>query len=104
MVVWLILFVVAVMPEVIKCGLRVVRGADWEWGDQDGGEGYVGTVIEVGGQGSSKNPSGTVTVVWDSGARGNYRAGFKGKYDLRIIDNAPVGENFPLLCVGFFVK
>ena len=29
-------------------GLRVVRGPDWEWGDQDGGEGHVGTVVEVG--------------------------------------------------------
>ena len=26
-------------------GLRVVRGPDWKWGDQDGGEGCVGTVV-----------------------------------------------------------
>ena len=24
-------------------GLRVVRGPDWKWGDQDGGEGGLGT-------------------------------------------------------------
>ena len=29
-------------------GLRVVRGPNWSWGDQDGGEGHVGTVVEVG--------------------------------------------------------
>ena len=26
-------------------GLRVVRGPDWKWGDQDGGKGCVGTVV-----------------------------------------------------------
>lgn len=26
-------------------GLRVVRGPDWKWGDQDGGEGSVGTLV-----------------------------------------------------------
>ena len=25
-------------------GTRVVRGPDWKWGKQDGGEGHVGTV------------------------------------------------------------
>lgn len=29
-------------------GLRVVRGSDWKWGDQDGGEGCAGTVVECG--------------------------------------------------------
>lgn len=27
--------------------LRVVRGPDWEHGDEDGGEGHVGTVVGV---------------------------------------------------------
>ena len=27
--------------------LRVVRGPDWEHGDEDGGEGHVGTVVKV---------------------------------------------------------
>ena len=26
------------------CGTRVVRGPDWKYGKQDGGEGHVGTV------------------------------------------------------------
>ncbi|KAJ8960892.1 hypothetical protein NQ318_020191 [Aromia moschata] len=25
-------------------GARVIRGPDWKWGKQDGGEGHVGTV------------------------------------------------------------
>jgi hypothetical protein len=28
-------------------GLRVVRGPNWKWGTQDGGEGFVGTVIGI---------------------------------------------------------
>ena len=28
-------------------GTRVVRGPDWKWGKQDGGEGHVGTVSRV---------------------------------------------------------
>ena len=72
-------------------GLRVVRGVDWEWKDQDGGEGFVGTVVEVGGHGSSKSPENTVDVVWDTGVRANYRAGVNGKDDLRVLDSAPAG-------------
>jgi Mib_herc2 len=88
------LCIAVLMSDVAACGLRVVRGADWEWGDQDGGEGCVGTVIEVGGQGGSKNPKQTAVVLWDSGSKGNYRLGYQDKYDLRVIDNAPAGESF----------
>ena len=28
-------------------GLRVVRGPGWKWGEQDGGEGSVGTVVDI---------------------------------------------------------
>jgi len=89
----------------IAVGLRVVRGDDWQWKDQDGGEGFVGTVVEVGGQGSSKNPDNTVVVVWDSGVRANYRAGYEGKDDLRVLDNAAVGkqQHFTFLNVRRFV-
>ena len=31
-----------------EVGVRVVRGPDWQWEDQDGGEGFCGTVVEVG--------------------------------------------------------
>ena len=70
-------------------GLRVIRGPDWRWGDQDGGEGGVGTVIHIGGgsavegeaAGSAADPSaspeGTVVLQWDNGLRTNYRIGHK---------------------------
>jgi len=73
-------------------GLRVVRGVDWQWKDQDGGEGGVGTVVEVGGHDGSSNPEKTVVVVWDTGVRAKYRAGYRGKDDLRVLDNAPAGS------------
>ena len=65
-------------------GLRVVRGPDWEWGDQDGGEGFVGTVagLEEGG--------GGVIVQWDMGQRSSYRCGKDNKFDLRVLDSGPI--------------
>jgi hypothetical protein len=35
-------------------GLRVVRGSDWDFDTQDGGEGFVGTVVGV--VGNAQNP------------------------------------------------
>ena len=32
--------------QIIYPGTRVVRGPDWRWEDQDGGEGSVGTIVE----------------------------------------------------------
>lgn len=63
-------------------GARVVRGPDWKWGKQDGGEGHVGTVR------SFESPE-EVVVVWDNGTAANYRC--SGAYDLRILDSAPTG-------------
>ena len=73
----------------VEVGLRVVRGPDWQWGDQDGGEGHVGTVVEVG---EVSNDNGRPVVVqWDCGQRCRYRCGVGGKYDLRVLDSAPTG-------------
>lgn len=68
-------------------GARVVRGPDWKWGKQDGGEGHVGTVR------SFESPE-EVVVVWDNGTAANYRC--SGAYDLRILDSAPTGKPLPL--------
>ena len=76
----------------VEVGLRVVRGKDWNWGDQDGGEGRVGTVIEVGGQGGSRNPDKTAVVLWDNGTKANYRMGYQCADDLRVLDSAPAGK------------
>ena len=69
-----------------------MRGPDWKWQNQDSGEGHVGTVVEIGKPGSTTSPDKTVVVQWDSGSRTNYRVGYQGAHDLRVIDNAPIGE------------
>lgn len=56
------------------------------------GDGHVGTVVEIGKAGSATSPDKTVVVQWDSGSRTNYRVGYQGAYDLRIFDNAQIGN------------
>lgn len=70
-------------------GARVVRGPDWKWGKQDGGEGHVGTVR------SFESPE-EVVVVWDNGTAANYRC--SGAYDVRILDSAPTGNFTFIFC------
>lgn len=77
--------------------MRVVRGHDWKWGNQDDGEGHVGTVVEIGRQGSTTTPDKTVVVQWDSGTRTNYRTGYQGAYDLLLYDNAQIGKTSAIL-------
>ncbi|XP_031846434.1 E3 ubiquitin-protein ligase mind bomb 2 isoform X2 [Nomia melanderi] len=96
----------------LEVGLRVVRGQDWEWDDQDGGEGHAGTVVEIGkppsfgNSASSPNPSDrtpdkTVIVEWDHGSRSNYRIGYQGAYDLLVFDNAATGvKHAHIICDG----
>ena len=74
-------------PTMEPCvGLRVVRGPDWKWSEQDKGEGNLGTVVDV-------RSDKWVSVQWDHGSRANYRAGDSGAYDLCVYDNAPAGES-----------
>ena len=81
----------------MEVGVRVVRGPNWCWEDQDGGEGSVGTVIEV------NSPESTcegeehviVNVCWDVGALSNHRhsklRGFGGKCGVLVYDSAQAG-------------
>ncbi|XP_014603514.1 PREDICTED: E3 ubiquitin-protein ligase MIB2 [Polistes canadensis] len=95
----------------LEVGLRVVRGQDWKWEDQDGGEGHAGTVVEIGkppsgSSASSPNPADrtpdkTVIVQWDHGSRSNYRIGYQGAYDLLVFDNAAIGvKHCNIICDG----
>ncbi len=91
----------------LEVGLRVVRGPDWESGDQDGGEGHVGTVVEVTSETASQDHHDCldryVVVQWDHGKRFSYRCGVEGKYDLRVLDNAPVGMGTDLTIVVLYM-
>ncbi|KAH9495559.1 E3 ubiquitin-protein ligase mib1 [Bulinus truncatus] len=75
----------------IKPGIRVVRGPDWKWGNQDGGEGFVGTVTDIWGPEPDKPPEKCVRVVWDNGMKSIYRIGRDSVFDLYVLDNAPCG-------------
>ncbi|KAK7496799.1 hypothetical protein BaRGS_00012008, partial [Batillaria attramentaria] len=69
-------------------GVRVLRGPHWDAGDEDGGEGHLGTVL-------SSPSNGVVHVVWDTGQESTCRAGADGKFDLRVFDTATVGVFHP---------
>ena len=65
-------------------GLRVVPGNDWKWGDQDGGEGHLGTAT------GNDTRDGWVHILWDSGRKNNYRME-QDLTDLAVLDNGPAG-------------
>lgn len=89
----------------IYSSARVVRGVDWQWEDQDGGNGKRGKVSEV-QDWSASSPRSAAYVVWDSGAKNLYRVGFEGMVDLKIMSDSkgiaayrdhlpPLGEQGP---------
>ncbi|XP_057330330.1 E3 ubiquitin-protein ligase MIB2-like isoform X1 [Microplitis mediator] len=98
----------------LEVGLRVVRGYDWKWKDQDNGEGHAGTIVEIGkpplppgnattssSNPTDKTPDKTVIVQWDHGSRSNYRIGYQGYYDLLVFDNAAAGvQHNNIICDG----
>ena len=78
---------------VFDIGIRVVRGQNWTWGEQDGGEGCLGTVTDIGHTDTTGNvPPQCAAVQWDHGYRNTYRVGYDNQYDLRIFDTAAVGR------------
>lgn len=75
------------MPTLIV-GQTVVRGPDWRWGRQDGGEGQAGVVETVGVEVAGENNASTiigdaVRVRWRQTNLVNvYRYGANGCYDV----------------------
>ena len=70
-------------PLTLVKGMRVVRGPDWKWRDQD--QNGAGTVERSSGD--------RVHVKWDHGFSNGYRWGAENCYDLVVIappDPAPV--------------
>lgn len=89
------------MPVLVKTfipGIEVVRGKDWDWDDQDGGEGSVGKMI-----GKSAN-EGWFMVKWKkTNYTSSYRIGKNDQYDLYFADDKDAllqeaMERFPSGC------
>jgi E3 ubiquitin-protein ligase HECTD1 len=75
----------AVTRENFREGLRVVRGKDWKWDDQDGGAGKVGVT-------SKDSSDGWCKVAWEGKQSTNsYRIGADNAFDLAIVEDK-VGE------------
>ena len=72
----------------ISIGLRVKRGPDWHYGDQDGGGGsgeVLGWVTLDGSKsGESPGSNGWAKVKWDSGRKDSYEIGADGDYCLSV--------------------
>ncbi len=62
----------------IKAGDTVVRGPDWKWENQDGGEGNKGVVVDL-------KRKGWVIVKWDK-TKHDYRFGAQDAFDLEVVD------------------
>ncbi|GMS95260.1 hypothetical protein PENTCL1PPCAC_17435, partial [Pristionchus entomophagus] len=70
--------------DITRC--RVTRGPDWQWNDQDGGDGGEGTVM-------GPPEAGWIDIHWmNNGYTNSYRWGADGKFDLSAMDasNPPV--------------
>eukprot|EP01063_Lacrimia_lanifica_P008278 TRINITY_DN15351_c0_g1_i1.p1 TRINITY_DN15351_c0_g1~~TRINITY_DN15351_c0_g1_i1.p1 ORF type:complete len:1519 (+),score=538.87 TRINITY_DN15351_c0_g1_i1:592-4557(+) len=66
--------------QAFRLGDSVVRGPDWEWGDQDGGNGQVGQVHDFPVPQDMRGGGlldGWVTVEWPNRSRFNYRVGWE---------------------------
>ena len=55
------------VEEQLPVGTLVVRGPDWKWGNQDGGEGNIGEVIE------NRDSDDWISVKWANGNKNAYR-------------------------------
>ena len=65
-------------------GARVVRGRDWEYGNQDGGPGGIGTITHP----LLNSTKWNVIVNWDhdNETGSHYRMGMFDKYDLTLAE------------------
>lgn len=64
-----------------------MRGVDWQWEDQDGGNGRRGKVIEI-QDWAATSPRSAAYICWDNGAKNLYRVGYEGMADLKVVNDA----------------
>lgn len=71
-------------PSAWKVGMKVKRGPDWGWEDQDcdptTGEPMLGIIAHI--EGGPDNGDMDLTVVWGNQHRNSYWGGKDGQYDL----------------------
>jgi hypothetical protein len=72
-------------------GAKVIRGPDWKWDDQDGGDGKEGTLKEL----ETGSSDGWCRVEWDSGGSNSYRVDTDDKHDLQFVEK-PTGYKVSL--------
>lgn len=77
----------------IFVGAKVCRGPDWEWGQQDGGDGKTGRVMEIRGW-DNESCRSVANVSWVSGSTNVYRLGHKGNVDLKYLQPAVGGAYY----------
>lgn len=84
----------------IFVGAKVCRGPDWEWNQQDGGDGKTGRVMEIRGW-DNESCRSVANVSWVSGSTNVYRLGHKGNVDLKYLVPAVGGafyrDHMPVL-------
>lgn len=69
--------------DLVRVGDLVVRSRDWEFGDEDGGVGSIGTVQEV--VPWNEQTGAGVRVIWRAtGKQHVYRCGFNGRFDVQL--------------------
>ncbi len=74
-------------PENIAVNLRVTRGPDWTWSDEDGGEGKTGVIL------SFDKSKAIAQVLWEGGqAHKHYRFGLKRDLMICIGANSSLGR------------
>lgn len=78
----------------IFVGAKVVRGFNWEWGNQDGGEGKMGRVLDIRGW-DKESCRSVANVTWFSGSTNVYRIGHKGNCDIKFIESASGANYYP---------
>ena len=76
-------------------------GPSWNVDVSNGKEGFVGTVVELGGD-SSSVPENMALVQWDVGLCQLYRAGHDGAFDLCVLDSSPAGKT--IFCIDNLIE
>ncbi|GAB9466542.1 Hect e3 ubiquitin ligase [Globisporangium polare] len=84
--------------DLVRVGDLVVRSRDWEFGDEDGGIGSIGTVQEV--VPWNKQTGAGVRVIWRATGKTHvYRCGSHGSFDVQLHSRTEY-RDLPVLIPG----